>query len=80
MQHDMTQQLHPDIRKVCEDISRLFGLNICGIDIMTSDITRAIHETNGVIIEVNSTPGISGLREMTDINPGKIILKKLFSL
>jgi len=32
-------------------------LDICGIDIMTSDISKPLKETNGAVLEVNAGPG-----------------------
>ncbi|MEI7562626.1 MAG: hypothetical protein WCJ39_02705 [bacterium] len=33
-------------------------MKLVGIDIMTTDITKPLEETQGVCIEVNDTPGI----------------------
>jgi cyanophycin synthetase len=37
--------------------ARCLGVRLAGIDIITRDPTRALGETGGVIIEVNTTPG-----------------------
>ena len=38
--------------------ARVIGLDIAGIDIVTEDISRPLHETRGAVIEVNAGPGL----------------------
>jgi cyanophycin synthetase len=54
---DVTDIVHPHNVFMCERISRIIGLDICGIDIMTSDISQPITEVGGAILEVNAAPG-----------------------
>ncbi|MDQ3141257.1 MAG: cyanophycin synthetase [Bacteroidota bacterium] len=54
---DVTDILHPSIVFMAERISRIVGLDICGIDFMTEDISRPINEVGGSVIEVNAGPG-----------------------
>ncbi len=54
---DVTNIVHPYNAFMAERISRLIGLDICGIDIMTTDISAPLHETKGAVIEVNAGPG-----------------------
>ncbi len=54
---DVTDIAHPDIIFLAERISRIIDLDICGIDVMTDDITRPLHETGGAVLEVNAAPG-----------------------
>jgi cyanophycin synthetase len=42
---------------MCERIARIIGLDICGIDIMTTDISIPLPETGGAVLEVNAGPG-----------------------
>jgi cyanophycin synthetase len=42
---------------MAERISRIIGLDICGIDIMTPDISIPVAEAGGAILEVNAAPG-----------------------
>jgi cyanophycin synthetase len=42
---------------ICKRTAKTIGLNICGIDICCSDISKPIG-TDGAIIEVNAAPGI----------------------
>lgn len=54
---DVTDQVHPQNVFNCERISRIVGLDICGIDIMAQNLTEPLTETGGVILEVNAAPG-----------------------
>jgi len=54
---DVTDIVHPDNIEMAERISRIIDLDICGIDIMTSDISKPLQETGGAVLEVNAGPG-----------------------
>jgi cyanophycin synthetase len=55
---DRTDEIHPDNVWLAERVSRIIGLDIAGIDVLTTDITKPLHEANGVIVEVNAAPGL----------------------
>jgi len=54
---DVTDIVHPANVSMVERISKIIDLDICGIDIMTSDITKPLSETGGAVLEVNAGPG-----------------------
>ena len=54
---DVTDIVHPYNIFMAERIARIVGLDICGIDIMTTDISQALPETSGAVLEVNAGPG-----------------------
>jgi cyanophycin synthetase len=54
---DVTDLVHPSNVAMAERISRIIDLDICGIDIMTSDISLPLNETGGAVLEVNAGPG-----------------------
>jgi len=54
---DVTDILHPANVSMAERISKIIDLDICGIDIMTTDITKPLSETGGAVLEVNAGPG-----------------------
>jgi cyanophycin synthetase len=54
---DVTDILHPANVAMAERISKIIDLDICGIDIMTTDITKPLSETGGAVLEVNAGPG-----------------------
>jgi cyanophycin synthetase len=54
---DITDMIHPENIFLCERISRVIGLDICGVDIMAENLTQPLKETGGCILEVNAAPG-----------------------
>ncbi|RDK88243.1 cyanophycin synthetase [Marinirhabdus gelatinilytica] len=54
---DITDIIHPANVSMAERISKIIDLDICGIDIMTTDITKPLSETGGAVLEVNAGPG-----------------------
>jgi len=54
---DVTDLMHPENVFMAERISRVIGLDICGIDIMAPNLTQSLKENGGVILEVNAAPG-----------------------
>jgi cyanophycin synthetase len=43
--------------KTAERVSKITGLDICGIDLMAETLTKPLSETGGVVLEVNAAPG-----------------------
>ena len=54
---DVTDIVHPSNVSMAERISKIIDLDICGIDIMTTDISKPLEETGGAVLEVNVGPG-----------------------
>ena len=54
---DVTDLVHPQNVFISERISRIIGLDICGIDIMAENLTQPLPENGGVVLEVNAAPG-----------------------
>jgi len=54
---DVTDIVHPANVFMAERISKIIDLDICGIDVMTSDISIPLSETGGAVLEVNAGPG-----------------------
>lgn len=54
---DVTDIVHPSNVSMAERISKIIDLDICGIDIMTTDISQPLEDTNGAVLEVNAGPG-----------------------
>ncbi len=54
---DVTDLMHPENVFLCERISRVIGLDICGVDIMAENLTQPLKENGGCILEVNAAPG-----------------------
>jgi cyanophycin synthetase len=54
---DVTDMVHPDNIFMAERIARIVGLDICGIDIMSPDISVPFNDNRGCVLEVNAAPG-----------------------
>jgi cyanophycin synthetase len=78
---DVTDEVHPFTVFMAERIARLFKLDICGIDIMTTDIKAPLSRETGAVIEVNAGPGIrmhTNPQTGTPRNIASPIMKMLF--
>lgn len=54
---DVTDVIHPDNRTMATRAAQAIGLDVAGIDFLTTDITKSYSETGGAICEVNAAPG-----------------------
>ena len=54
---DVTDMMHPENIFLAERISRVIGLDVCGVDIMAENLTQPLKENGGCILEVNAAPG-----------------------
>ncbi len=54
---DVTDEVHPANIFMFERIAKIIGLDICGIDVMSTDLRTPVSENGGVILEVNAAPG-----------------------
>lgn len=55
---DRTDEIHPDTVWLAERVSRIIDLDVAGIDVITTDITKTLAEVDGTIVEVNAAPGL----------------------
>ncbi|WP_411030306.1 cyanophycin synthetase [Spongiimicrobium sp. 3-5] len=78
---DITDIVHPANVSMAERISKIIDLDICGIDIMTTDITKPLTETGGAVLEVNAGPGFRMHLAPTEGLPRNVaapVIDKLF--
>ena len=54
---DVSHKVHPYNVFMAERVSRVIGLDICGLDIMAPDLDIPINENGGAVLEVNAAPG-----------------------
>jgi len=54
---DRTDEIHPENAWLAQRVVKIIGLDIAGLDIVTTDISVPLREIDGVIVEVNAAPG-----------------------
>ncbi len=54
---DVTDEVHPMTKTISERISQIVGLNVIGIDLITTNHRIPLSEHTGGVIEVNAAPG-----------------------
>lgn len=69
---DVTDDVHPYNVFMAERVSRVIGLDICGIDVMATDITKPIIDVKGAVLEVNAAPGFRMHLDPTDGLPRNV--------
>lgn len=69
---DVTDEVHPTNVFLFERLSRVIGLDICGIDVMAPDLNTPIRENGGVVLEVNAAPGFRMHLEPTSGQPRNV--------
>jgi len=62
---DCTDEVHPDTAEVVALAARVVGLDIAGIDLVCSDVSKPLGEQGGAIVEVNAGPSL-----LMHIKPG----------
>lgn len=55
---DYTEEICNENIEYCISAAKTLGLDICGVDICTNDISKPLEELGGIIMEVNAAPGI----------------------
>lgn len=68
---DVTDQVHPEVRALCERIARIIDLDICGIDLIAHDLSAPI-QSSLKVIEVNAGPGLRMHLSPTEGKPRKV--------
>ncbi|MBW8362034.1 MAG: cyanophycin synthetase [Kaistella sp.] len=55
---DVTDLVHPYNKRLAEKAAQIIGLDICGIDVISPDISVPLSKNGGAVIEVNAAPGL----------------------
>lgn len=63
----MTDAAHPEVVRLALQAATLLGIDVAGIDYLTTDITAPPRLTNGAICEVNVTPGFVNQGDINDL-------------
>jgi cyanophycin synthetase len=54
---DVTDDVHPDVRLMCERVARIIGMDCMGIDIVAPGLDQPLPSGSAGIVEVNAAPG-----------------------
>ena len=54
---EVTDLVHDSIQKDAERCAKIVQAELAGVDVITTDISKDLRETGGIINEVNTTPG-----------------------
>ena len=54
---DVTDEVHQDVRLMCERVARLVGMDCIGIDIVALGLDQPLDPESAGIVEVNAAPG-----------------------
>ncbi|HZV03232.1 MAG TPA: cyanophycin synthetase [Planctomycetota bacterium] len=76
---DVTAEVHPHVRLLCERAAAVVGLDVAGIDLVLPDIARP--PTRGGVLEVNASPGLRmhlAPTEGAPRDPGGAIVESLY--
>jgi D-alanine-D-alanine ligase-like ATP-grasp enzyme len=76
---EVTQIMHPDNKKLFEDIARVFDMRVVGIDFIIPDISKSWRTQKCAVLELNSLPSIelhryTSIGEPRDISPSLVEL------
>ncbi len=81
--HIVRDEVHESIVLVGKQIVDSLGIELGGIDVITTDISIPLQESRGIINEVNTTPGLHHhilVAEKDKVLPiGEMVLKYIFS-
>lgn len=78
---DRTDHIHPANISAMERAARAIGLDICGIDVVATDIGRPLGGSNGGVVEVNAAPGFRMHLNPTEGLPrpvGEAVIEMMF--
>lgn len=54
---DVTDSVHSENIFLAERVAKIIGLDVCGIDIVTTSVAEPLSTNGGVVLEVNAAPG-----------------------
>jgi cyanophycin synthetase len=55
---DLTDAIHPDNRRMAEDVAQLLGVDVIGLDVISQDLKRSWREGQTWLLEANLSPGL----------------------
>jgi cyanophycin synthetase len=79
---DVTDAVHPEVAARAVEAARIVGLDVAGVDIVTTDIARTLESQRGAVIEVNAAPGLRMHLQPTVGTPrdvGRAVIDAMFA-
>ena len=70
---DCLELIHDKIKEMCCLATRICKLDVCGIDIITTDISKDLKITDGVFLELNAGPALGLYRNSKKSVPQELI-------
>ncbi len=56
---DVTDEIHTDYKQLALKTTQIIGVNICGVDLIITDLKQPAHSSNYCILEMNFNPMLS---------------------
>lgn len=78
---DVTERIHPEVAACAVAAVRALRVRVAGVDVVAQDIGRPLEEQGGVVVEVNTGPGLGLHTAPWTDNPrpvGEAIVASLF--
>lgn len=76
---DVTETVHPDYKEAAVLAAQVIGLDIAGVDFITTDISRSWREIGGAICEINPSPGMR-MHHSPHAGPARDVATPIFNL
>lgn len=80
---DVTDRLHPDVAATCVLAAQTVGLDIAGVDLVTSDLGQTLQASGGAILEVVARPSLREYLKPLSSRPrpvGEAVVDHLFGV
>lgn len=75
--HSLTGKVHPATIAACATLAANLGVRLAGIDIIARNIAHPLDRANGIIGEINTTPGLHHHDLVSEQEPGRSVLATL---
>ena len=70
--HDVTDDVHQEVRLMCERVARIIGMDCIGIDIVAPSLDHPLNPDSSGIVEVNAAPGFRMHLDPTEGTPRNV--------
>lgn len=77
---DETNIIHPSVKKLIEEVSRIIDLNIVGIDVLAKKINKNIKEVDFCVLEINAGPDLTLCEKAKDVKDSQRVWKAIVKM